>query len=46
MTRITRRRALGYFGAAGLLRTLGSVAVAGESPVFPKGAVIRTLFRD
>lgn len=46
MNPITRRKALGYFGATTVLAGLHPSAAFAQSPVFPKGAVIRTLFKD
>jgi phosphotriesterase-related protein len=45
MAMLTRREALQLVGGAAAAATLGSRAFA-QAPAFPKGAVIRTLFKD
>ena len=45
MTMLTRREALQLVGGAAAAAALGSNASA-QAPAFPKGAVIRTLFKD
>ena len=45
MAMLTRREALQLMGGAAAAATFGSSAFA-QSPAFPKGAVIRTLFKD
>ena len=46
MDLITRRKALQLAGAAAVLAATGVATGRAQAPAFPRGAVIRTLFRD
>ena len=46
MDRITRRRALQLAGAAAVFAATGLATSPAQAPAYPRGAVIRTLFRD
>jgi len=46
MTRLTRRDALQIVGWGALAMAVAPTAIRAQTPAFPKGAVIRTLFKD
>jgi phosphotriesterase-related protein len=46
MDLLTRRKALKFVGAAAMLAATGNRVVQAQASAFPRGAVIRTLFRD
>ncbi len=46
MTGLTRRDAMGLFGIGALAMAIDPLAARSQTPAYPKGAIIRTLFRD
>ena len=46
MTRLTRRDALQMVGLGAIALAAGPMAARAQAPTFPKGAIIRTLFKD
>lgn len=46
MTRLTRRDALQIVGLGAVAMAIAPTAIRAQTPAFPKGAVIRTLFKD
>lgn len=46
MTGLTRRDALGLFGIGAVAMAIDPLAARSQTPAYPKGAIIRTLFKD